>query len=314
LIATTMTKRAILIFNPNAGQLWNPLRPDEVVTFLAGHGWDVTLKPTQAPGDAEHLARAAVIDGIDLVIGAGGDGTLNEITQALAGTPVPLAILPAGTTNVVARELGIPLSISGALEIIPQGKAKAIDLGIANGRYFLFVCGLGFDAWVNKTTSKELKRWTGFWAMFVKTFQSVVEHEAFPLRIQLRDPSGRERKLKRTVHQAMVCNTETYGTGFKVATGARFDDGQMELCIVRGSRMSEFFWRSTRVLLWPFTDNKLDMEYIPVTNVYFRSRKPIPVQIDGEDFGTTPVEIGIRPLALKLWVPGDWRQPDHSEA
>jgi YegS/Rv2252/BmrU family lipid kinase len=302
-----MNKRAILIYNPNAGQLWNPLRPDEAVSFLAGHGWDVTLQPTQAPNDAERLARQAVIDGVDLVIGAGGDGTLNEITQALAGTPVPLAILPAGTTNVLARELGIPLSITGAMELIPQGKAKAIDLGIANGRYFLFVCGLGFDAWVNKTANKELKRWTGFWAFFVKTFQSVVEHEPTQLRIQLRDPSGRERRLKRTVHQVMICNTETYGTGFKVATGARFDDGQMELCIIRGSRMSEFFFRSTRVLLWPFSDNRLDLEHIPVTNVYIRSRRPMPVQIDGEDYGHTPVEIGIRPLALNLWVPADWQ-------
>lgn len=309
-----MTQRAVLIYNPNAGQLWNPLRPEQVVGYLADYGWDVTLKPTQGPRDAEKLARAAVIDGVDLVIGAGGDGTLNEITQALAGTPVPLAILPAGTTNVVARELGIPLSISGALEIIPQGKPKAIDLGIANGRYFLFVCGLGFDAWVNKTANKELKRWTGFWAFFVKTFQSVAEHEPAYLRIQMRDPSGRERKLKRTVHQVMICNTETYGTGFKVATGARFDDGQMELCIIKGSRMSEFFWRSTRVLLWPFTDNKLDVEFIPVTDVYIRSRRPMAVQIDGEDFGTTPVDIGIRPLALHLWVPAGWQHPQEPDA
>ncbi|MBC7544400.1 MAG: diacylglycerol kinase family lipid kinase [Candidatus Sericytochromatia bacterium] len=304
-----MSKRALLVFNPSAGQLWNPFRANEVVTYLAGFGWTVDPAPTACARDAERLARRAVSEGYDLVIGAGGDGTLNELTQGLAGTPVPLAILPGGTTNVLARELGLPLSINGALELIPRGRAKPIDLGIANGRYFLFVCGLGFDATVTQSTDKKFKRWAGFWSLFVATFQNVVTHRPFALRIQIRDQHGNEQQLKRLAHQVMISNTETYGTGFKVATGAKFDDGVLELLIIRGRSMWEFFWRTARILLWPFSNNKLDLEHFPVTNLYVRSRRPVPVQLDGDAHGTTPVEIGIRPMALNMWVPENWSHP-----
>lgn len=306
--------RAILVYNPTAGQMWAPFRPDEVVDYLGERGWEVDCAPTQAAGDAARIARDAVAGGYDLVIGAGGDGTLNELTQGLAGTKVPLAILPAGTTNVLARELGFPLSVSKALEIIPTGVPKAIDLGIANGRYFLFVVGAGFDALVNETTPREFKRVAGFLAFFTNVFKTVVTHKPFPLRIQLRDVNGRERRLRRIAHQVVVTNTELYGTGFRIAPGARFDDGQLELMVIRGARKREFFWRTSRLMLWPFYDKKSDVDYVPVTNVTIRSRKPMPVQIDGEHYGTTPVEIGIRPLALNLWLPPNWRHPNDGKA
>ena len=137
---------AVIIANPTSGNGSFPhqtRRFDETLAFLRDHGWNVELWYTQSAGDGERLARKAVKQQVNLVIAAGGDGTINEIIQELAGSETALGVLPNGTVNVWARELGIPLEDTGARSILVNGQTRRIDLGRVNDRYFLLMVGVG---------------------------------------------------------------------------------------------------------------------------------------------------------------------------
>ena len=153
---------AVIIANPTSGNGGFPLQNrhfDETLTFLRNQGWKAELWYTQSAGDGEQLARKAVKHQVNLVIAAGGDGTINEIIQGLAGSETALGVLPSGTVNVWARELGIPLDDTRARNILVHGQTRRIDLGCVNGRYFLLMVGIGFDGEVTQAVEgKPLKR------------------------------------------------------------------------------------------------------------------------------------------------------------
>src|SRR5256714_8813046 len=153
---------AVIIANPTSGSgvfAHHTHRLHETLSFLRSHGWRAELCYTQKPGDAQRLAHNAVEQKADLVIAAGGDGTINEIIQALAGSETALGVLPGGTVNVWARELGIPLDDIGARKVLVHGQTRRIDLGCVNGRYFLLMVGIGFDGAVTQAVEgKPLKR------------------------------------------------------------------------------------------------------------------------------------------------------------
>src|SRR5436190_20936103 len=158
---------AVIIANPASGNVGFSLQNrhfDETLAFLRAQGWKAELWYTQSAGDGEKLARKAVKQQVNLVIAAGGDGTINEIIQALAGSETALGVLPGGTVNVWAREIGIPLDVSGAREVLVNGQTRRIDLGRANERYFLLMTGIGLDGEVtqaieSEASIKSLKRW-----------------------------------------------------------------------------------------------------------------------------------------------------------
>src|SRR5947207_1773447 len=119
---------ALIIANPTSGSYTQHIyQLEETLSFLRCHGWQVELKLTQVAGDAQRLALEAVEQNIDVVIAVGGDGTINEIIQALAGSQTALGVLPGGTANVWAREVGIPLDVSGAREVLVHGQTRRID-------------------------------------------------------------------------------------------------------------------------------------------------------------------------------------------
>src|SRR5579864_4972474 len=120
-------RRAVIIANPTAGSyLYNRRQLEETMVFLRDYGWEVELKLTHAIGDARFYTREAVANRFDVVIAAGGDGTINEVIQELVGSETALGVLPTGTANVWAREMGIPLDIAGASEILTYGRTRRI--------------------------------------------------------------------------------------------------------------------------------------------------------------------------------------------
>ncbi len=139
--------RAMIIFNPAAGQAGS-LQGDLEAScdLLNEYGWQVELRPTQAAGDGTRIAREAAQAGYDAVIAAGGDGTINEIVNGLAGSQTALGVLPVGTVNVWAREIGLPLQPRATTEALLRTHVRSIDLGRAGDRYFLLMAGVGFDA------------------------------------------------------------------------------------------------------------------------------------------------------------------------
>ena len=151
-------RRMVAIYNPTSGG--GHFRRDVplIVESLGVLGFDVDKAPTERAGHATELAAAAVAAGVEVVCAIGGDGTVNEVVNGMAGSDVPLAVIPTGTVNVLAIELGIPLDPPDACRLAAAGHVIAIDLGLAGDRYFALMAGAGVDAAVVSSLNPTLKR------------------------------------------------------------------------------------------------------------------------------------------------------------
>ncbi|HEX8337549.1 MAG TPA: diacylglycerol kinase family protein, partial [Pyrinomonadaceae bacterium] len=166
-------RRAVLIYNPNAGRGRDAARPAETFRAAArARGIDVEVKATAGPNDAARLAREAAAAGASDVIARGGDGTVHESIQGLVGFGARLLVWPAGTANVLARQLGLPRGAAEAAEVLARGRVRRITLGLATSertgerRYFFMLAGVGLDASVVGSVRPRLKRHVGeaaFW-------------------------------------------------------------------------------------------------------------------------------------------------------
>ncbi|HZT98343.1 MAG TPA: diacylglycerol kinase family protein [Ktedonobacteraceae bacterium] len=302
-VSTKSPASAIMIANPTSGSYIQYIyQLEEALSFLRYHGWQVELKLTQAAGDAQRLAREAVEQHIDVVIAVGGDGTINEIIQALAGSETALGVLPGGTANVWAREVGIPLDVSGAREVLVHGQRRHIDLGCANKRYFLLMAGIGLDGEVTQAVEKKPLKRLGALAYLLMGAWLGLNYPSFRAFLQV---DGRVVKVNSL--QIIIGNTQLYGGAVKYTWHAKCDDGLLDICIIRKHDM----WN--RVLI--FLDFILHREqrrqwvyYTTCKSVKLRTRRPIAMQIDGDPVGYTrkgypPVTFAIAPQALKVIVP-----------
>jgi diacylglycerol kinase (ATP) len=302
-VSPTSPTSAMMIANPTSGSYMQYIyQLEETLTFLRYHGWQVELKLTQAAGDAQRLALEAVEQHIDVVITVGGDGTINEVIQALAGSETALGVLPGGTANVWAREVGIPLGVSGAREVLVHGQTRRIDLGRANERYFLLMAGIGLDGEVTQAVEKKSLKRLGALAYFLMGAWLGLSYPSFRTFLQV---DGRVVKVNAL--QIIIGNTQLYGGAVKYTWQARCDDGLLDICIIRKHDM----WN--RVLI--FLDFILHREqrrqwvyYTTCKSAKLRTRRPIAMQIDGDPAGYTrkgypPVTFTIAPQALKVIVP-----------
>lgn len=292
---------AVIIANPAAGTFPHH-HPDygEMLTFLRSHGWQAEYWPTDGPGSTRQLAQRAVEQSISVVIAAGGDGTINEVIQALAGSETALGVLPVGTVNVWAREMGIPLEIAKAREILVSGQTRRIDLGRVNGRYFLLMVGIGFDGEViHAVEHKPLKR-LGVLGYVLATLWFGPGYAGFPLTLSVDETEPvRTRAL-----QIIVGNTRLYGGAFKFTWLARCDDGLLDLCVVhkRGPLgrllvLRDFVLRHERRKLW--------VRYNTCKKIVIETKSPVAIQVDGDPAGYTPATLDIVPGTLKVIVPRD---------
>lgn len=294
--------RAMLIYNPTAGQIWSPFKAELVKDYLAKHDWSVELAPTERAGHGSELARRAVAERFDVVIAAGGDGTLNEVAQGLAYTPVKLGILPVGTTNVLAREFRIPLGFEEALEYLPIAETATVDLGKVDSRYFLLMAGIGFDAEVVRDINPQMKLVAGKTAVVTSGVVNIFNHQPFPVKLSFIDAQGRRIRLQRTVMQIFVSNASTYATDYKIAENARMDDGLLELHIFKSKRFQDTFGSLISLALRRHKE-WTDFEHYSIRELQVFGRKVAPIQIDGDTIGTTPVRIEVAPAALKVLRP-----------
>ena len=290
-----MTKR-ILIFNPSArGEKSRKLR--HLLDLQAGSG--VTLAETRAPGDGQRLAAQAVADGCDLVIAAGGDGTINEVINGLGTSGITLAVMPVGTVNVFARELGIPLKPRLAWEVIERGATRTIDLAAAESagqrRLFVQLAGVGLDATAVLLASWELKKRIGpmsyVWAGLQTLARPQVIVEVWTDRPQ---PRGRGAAV-------LIGNGRFYGGPFPVFPQARLDDGLLDVCIFHQHRYWDMIRYGQGIVRGVHT-SFADVTYFQATT--FECRSPAaPFQLDGESAGTGPVRFSVVPRALRVIAP-----------
>lgn len=290
---------AVIIANPTSGGFPHCHHDhQETLAFLREQGWQVELWPTAGPGDAQELARRAVAQHISVVIVAGGDGTINEVIQSLAGSETALGVLPAGTVNVWAREMGIPLDSAKAREALVRGQTCRIDLGQVNGRYFLLMVGIGFDGAVTHAVERKPLKRLGVLGYILAALWFGPGYLGFPLTLQV-DEAGpvRTRAL-----QIVIGNTQLYAGTFKFTWLARCDDGLLDLCIVHKYGL----WRRWIVLLdfmLGREQRRLRARYNTFKKVVVETNEPVAIQVDGEPGGYTPATVLVVPGALKVIVP-----------
>jgi diacylglycerol kinase (ATP) len=294
---------SIVIANPTAGSYQqNAPQIEETISFLRSHGWQAELKLTQEAGDASKLAREAVQQGINVVIAVGGDGTINEVIQELAGSDTALGVLPTGTVNVWAREVGIPLDNEGARAILLNGRTRRVDLGKINDRYFLLMVGIGMDGEVTHTVEKKsVKRFGVLGYLLVGTWLSL-GYPAFRALLQMD-----ERPIRTHAIQIVIGNTQLYAGAIKYTWQAKCDDGLLDVCVVRKQSMLGRILVGISFLL---RHKKRDqwVRYETGSTISIRTRKPIAVQIDGDAMGYTfhghtPTIVTVAPGSLKVIVP-----------
>jgi len=266
--------------------------------FVAGRGLDAGISVTEGCGHATDLARAAVAAGCTRVVSVGGDGTMNEVAQALVGTPVTLALVPCGSGNGLARHLGIPLAAPAALALAAEAGARiaTIDTGTANRRPFFNAMGLGFDAEVSRRFSQNPRR--GLPAYAGTVLRLFARRRSEPCLIS----AGAEREAIEVLLIA-VANSDQYGNGAIIAPGARVDDGRLDLVAIRPVGLLGAAELGARLFLGNLDRSRLVRHW---RGARFRIERPAPglIHTDGEchEEGAT-IEVVVLPGSLRVAAP-----------
>ncbi len=294
-----LPRRPFVILNPAAQGDRARRRRDRVASLLP-RGAVVEL--TTGPGDAGRLAREAVAAGFRTVVAGGGDGTVNEVVNGLveAGNPdVRLGLMPLGTMNVFAAELGIPGNrVARAWEIIAAGHCRQVDLARANGRSFVQMAGIGFDAQAVSEVDWEMKKNLGPLS-YVLSAARVAARELPRLVVTAADGLTCEGCL------VLVGNGRFYGGPFAVFKEARLDDGQLDVIVCRSVTHLDLLRYLPNVLFGTHLDLEgVEFFHTPALSVHPAcAGERIPYEIDGEIAGAAPVDFSLQPGALRVLAP-----------
>ena len=312
----TATQHAALIFNPAAGggRLRGQIHHlEEAQKILSRSHIETTLLTTGEPGDATEFAKQCVTDGYDLVIASGGDGTVNEVVNGLAGSNVPLAVFPSGTANVLAKELRIPWDVRRAAELVPRSQPRRIALGVLSyldaplpPRYFLCLGGAGPDGVLVYSVDLSTKVTAGILAYWWEGARQLMRYTFPHFRVT---SQGRDLMASLVV----VGRTRSYGGPFEITTGASLFEDLFEIVAV--TTRSPFVFVTLMPSLWlgrlrsrsdvhAWKTTALRCETVAPAGASNGTAPPkVYAQIDGEPAGRLGVEFRIQPSALTLMVP-----------
>jgi diacylglycerol kinase (ATP) len=288
-----------IICNPSAGKRNGHNGLKAAINVFEQAGWNVELAETSGPGDATRLARKAAGQGHDSVLVAGGDGTMNEVVQALAGTETALGYVPFGTVNVWAREIHLPLAPEKAARVLVEGRIESVDLGVANDRRFLLMASLGFDSEVIRRARslESLKPRFGILPYVATGLATVPTYRGSDLELRY---DGVIRKIQALM--IVIGNTRLYGGRYRLTPDAVLNDGWLDLCIVKGRGPLALARRSLPMLLSGSIRHS-DVELLRVKQLQIQSGDPMLLQVDGELSGATPATFRVEPRSLKVIIP-----------
>jgi diacylglycerol kinase (ATP) len=303
-VATAERRRLLVIFNPVAGR-GARAKLERALATLRHRGVAVTVRETQAAGDAEVFAREASSVDFDGLVVAGGDGTVNEAVNGLEDAALPLAVFPFGTENVLAREIGLPRNPERVAEIAARGPARAISVGEVlfrdspAPRRFLLMAGIGFDAEVVSGLDLGLKRRIGKGAFVWSILQRLWRYRPVEYAVVVERAAGRAHYRAAS---AIVSKARFYAGPFVLAPAARLANQSFELALLkrpgRGAALTCLL-----ALAGGFIHRLRQVEIATVTSATFSDPAGAPVQIDGDPLGHLPVTVRIAERRLLLVYP-----------
>ncbi len=291
---------------PRAAVIVHPGKHDDVAAFRAAVcasmsqlGWADPLWLETRPDDTgERLARQAVRSGADLILACGGDGTVTACVAGLIGSLVPLGVLPCGTGNMLARNLGLPLSLDEALTVALTGRDRRLDVGTANGRPFVVMAGIGFDAEMLAGADERLKNRVG-WAAYV--LSALHQLRKRPVRTVLQVDGGRAQR--RLASAVLIGNVGLLPGNVRLMAAAVPDDGVLDVAVLAAWGWIEWLRLAADVLLRRTTGRLAQLTCRELT---VRASRGRPWEVDGEVVGyTRRLDISITPGSLLVRVPDD---------
>lgn len=290
-------KKAVFILNPFSGVEPKNLIEKEIHKYLDSNLYDYNIVYTQYPNHATELAKVAVEQKVDMVIAVGGDGSVNEVASALIDTDVVLGILPAGSGNGFAMHLGLGRNIRKAIGFLNNGKIRMVDTCSINGKPYVNLAGLGFDAKIAYRYKRVKKR--GFWGYFKFALQ---ETQSFDFQHYTIKIDGKE-VVNRKCLAVVIANAPMYGYNFIIAPKAVPDDGKLEIAVFYKAKMWRYFFS-----LWRMLNHS--MHYTSLADRFSGSEVEVSffepqafAHTDGEGFLVTEKQVfKIKPNSLKVWV------------
>jgi YegS/Rv2252/BmrU family lipid kinase len=308
---TTENRRTVrLIANPSAGR-GGARRASQIARLceqLKRRGIETEVALTRAPDDATLLAREAISEGRREIVVSGGDGTINEALQAIVGTDARLAVFPAGTANVLARELALPFAAARAAEVIARGATRKVYAGLATNevtgarRYFIIMSGIGLDASVVKRVRPRLKRRLGEVAYWFSGLSHLADWQPVPFEVEIDGETF-------AATFAAVGKAPRYGGDLSITPRARLDAPAFEVCVINSQSRLRYLSLLPRVMRGSDTvSNSRGVCYLRATRVRATGAGVL-VQADGELIGTLPMTFEIVNSPLELVVPASAREP-----
>jgi diacylglycerol kinase (ATP) len=286
----------LIIANPIAGTGQTERLVREFGDLLTNRGHDVEICLTARAGEAEETARS-LGNGLDRLVIAGGDGTMNEVLNGLADpSRIPILHLPTGTANQLALTLQLPDNQEQLTTCLEQGLTKRIDMGVAGGRRFLLLVSAGFDAKVAEQVRKSRGNTLGYSGYMLPILKTAAAHRPARLRIVVDD------REEITGYNVMVLKVRRYGGIFVFADDASLDSGNFEICVFREGTIG---WLCLYALAG-LTRKASEFPGLICTTgrkVRIESDDPVPVEIDGDHCGVTPIDIELQPAVVPVIVP-----------
>ncbi|MCU9614343.1 diacylglycerol kinase [Caldibacillus lycopersici] len=299
-------KRARIIYNPTSGREIFKKNLPEVLERLEKAGYETSCHATTGAGDATNAAKIAVERKYDLVIAAGGDGTLSEVVNGLAEQPYrpSLGVIPVGTTNDFARALHIPRDILAATDIIVKGETIPVDIGRMNEKYFINIAGGGRLTELTYEVPSKLKTVLGQLAYYLKGIEMLPSIKPSEIRLEY------DGKLfEGEAMLFLIGLTNSVGGFEKLAPDASINDGYFTLLILKKTNLAEFI-RVASLALRGEHVNDPNVIYTKASYIKVTSAEEVLINLDGELGGATPVEFTNLYRHLNVFAPIDKLRPE----
>lgn len=288
---------AMIVINPAAGQVNPDLKTLNRILRDAGYRYEVEF--TADLGDGKRLAEKAVALGAGFVAACGGDGTIMDVAAGLAHSDVPLAILPNGTGNALAKELAIPMNFSAACRLLTgEGSlVREIDIAKVGDQPFLLRLGVGLEAQITRTADRDYKDRMGVLAYITATLQSIGQAPVSRYTIEM---DGAVEEVEGLA--CMVANAGTLGVpGLSISPLVKIDDGLLDVFVLRRADFAEISSLAASAMGVP--PGPASVPHWQCRQLTLTAEPAQDVEVDGEEHGQTPIQVSVLPKALRVIVP-----------